>query len=172
MKVLMLEESASKDGITREFQILMNYKEKKVKGCFSFLRLMNAQEKEMLMLSEDANLDDILPISVKNEQLSLLALSKAAKAALDLFDTTYEHDQALLADTENYPPMSNKRNIVLMRRGEKEVLHFYKDLAKTCIPMFRMQWKDLKKVASKYKDEDDPLGNYIKSVVVPLVKRG
>lgn len=172
MKVLMLGETMDEEGVTREFQIPMNYKEKKVKACFSFLRLMNAKEKEMLLLTEDTDLDDILPISVKNEQLSLLALSKAAKASLDLFDHTLEHDQALLADTENYPFMSNKRNIVLMRRGEKEVLHFYKDLAKTCIPMFRMQWKDLKKVASKYKDDDDPLGNYIKSVVVPLVKRG
>merc|ERR1719336_1503940 len=110
MKVLMLEESASKDGITREFQILMNYKEKKVKGCFSFLRLMNAQEKEMLMLSEDANLDDIPPISVKNEQLSLLALSKAAKASLDEFDHTLDEDNAMLNDTEHYPPLNNKRN--------------------------------------------------------------
>merc|ERR1712176_124114 len=171
MKAMMLGECVDDDdGITREFQIPKNYKEKKVKALFSFLRLMNAQEKEMLMLSEDTNLEDIPPISVKNEQLSLLALSKAAKASLELFDTTLEHDNALLADGENYPFMSNKRNIVLMRRGEKEVLHFYKDLAKECVKLLRMQWKDLKKIASKYKDDDDPLGNYIKLVVVPLSK--
>jgi len=174
MKAVMLGEhvDASDEGITREFQIPMNYKEKKVKALFSFLRLMNAQEKEMLMLSEDTNLEDIPPISVKNEQLSLLALSKAAKASLEEFDTTLDHDNALLADSENYPFMTNQRNIVLMRRGEKEVLHFYKDLAVTCIPLLRMQWKDLKKVASKYKDDDNPLGNYIKLIVVTLSKRG
>jgi len=172
MKAMMLGECVDDDGITREFQIPKNYKEKKVKALFSFLRLMNAQEKEMLMLSEDTNLEDIPPISVKNEQLSLLALSKAAKASLEVFETTLEHDNALLADGENYPFMSNQRNIVLMRRGEKEVLHFYKDLAVTCIPLLRMQWKDLKKVASKYKDDDDPLGNYIKLIVVTLSKRG
>lgn len=175
MKVLMLGESITtteEGSLTREFQIPMNYKEKKVKGIFSFLRLMNAQEKEMLMLSGGATVDDIPPISAKNEQLSLLALAKGAKASLSLFDHTLEEDKALLADEENYPKLSNKRNIVIMRHGEKEVLHFFKDLAMKCIPMFRMQWKDLKKVASKYKDDEDPLGNYIKMVVVPLVKPG
>lgn len=178
MKVLMLgetfdEEDEERDqGVTREFQIPMSYKEKKTKACFSFLRFIHAHEKEMLLMSEDINLDDIPPISVKNEQLSLLALAKAAKASLDKFDTSLAEDNALLNDEENYPKMSNKRNIVLMRRGEKEVLDFYKNLARTCIPLFRIQWKDLKKVvASKYKSEDDPLANYVKSVVVPLVKR-
>merc|ERR1711994_722851 len=98
-------------------------KEKKVKCCFSFLRLMNAQEKEMLMLSEDANLDDIPPISAKNEQLCLFLLCKAAKASLDEFHTTLEEDNAMLADEENCPRMTNKRNMILMRRGEKEVPH-------------------------------------------------
>merc|ERR1712130_732135 len=74
MKVLMLgetfddEDEERDQGVTREFQIPMSYKEKKTKACFSFLRFIHAHEKEMLLMSEDINLDDIPPISVKNEQ--------------------------------------------------------------------------------------------------------
>jgi len=178
IKARLLRESISDregEGVLKEFQIPMSYKEKKVQKCFSFLRLMNALQKEMMMFSDDRGVDEIQPpISIRNEQLSLLALSKSARTSLELFTHSLEHDQALLADEKNYPKLTNKRNIVLMRRGEKEVLTFYVNLAKTCIPLLRMQWKDLKKeVASKYKDRDDsnPLSNYINSVVVPLVKR-
>jgi len=162
-----------KEGLVKGFQIPMNYKETKVKECFSFLRVMHAHEKEMMILS-DQGAEDMPPLSIRNEQLSLLALSKAAKVSLEKFDHSLEHDNELLADEENYRRLTNKRNIVLMRRGEKEVLHFYLNLAKICIPLLRMQWKDLKKeVASKYKDTGDnnPLSSYINSVVVSLVKR-
>merc|ERR1719513_105498 len=126
-----------------------------------------------MMMLHKQKMCDIPPLSIRNEQLSLLALAKAAKISLSKFDHTLEHDNELLADEENYPKLTNKRNIVLMRKGEKEVLHFYADLAKICIPLLRKQWKDLKRiVASKYKDRDDvnPLSNYINTVVVQLVK--
>jgi len=163
----------SDEGINKEYQIPMKYKETKVKECFSFLRVMHAQNKEMMILPHNQGTNDIPPLSIRNEQLSLLALSKAARESLLKFDTTLEHDNELLADEENYKKFSNKRNIVLMRRGEKEVLHFYVNLAKICIPLLRMQWKDLKKeVASKYRDtgDSDPLSNYVNTVVVELVK--
>lgn len=35
----------------------------------------------------------------------------------------------------------NERNCVIMRRGEKEVLQFYVDLARECIPKLNEQWK-------------------------------
>merc|ERR1719193_2375019 len=76
MKVMVLDEEACEGGVVKEFQIPMNYKEKKVKECFSFLRLMNAQQKEMMMFSDDRGIDEIQPLSIRNEQLSLLALSK------------------------------------------------------------------------------------------------
>jgi len=174
LKVMFLGgDSNEEEGLVKGFQIPMNYKETKVKECFSFLRVMHAHDKEMLILSEQGA-EDMPPLSIRNEQLSLLALSKAAKVSLEKFDHSLEHDNALLADEENYRRLSNKRNIVLMRRGEKEVLTFYVNLAKICIPLLRMQWKDLKKeVASKYRDNGDnnPLSSYINSVVVHLVKR-
>jgi len=173
MKVMFLDEEPIEGGVVKEFQIPMDYKETKVKECFSFLRVMHAHDKEMMMLTKQ-KMCDIPPLSIKNEQLSLLALAKAAKISLSKFDHTLEHDNALLADEENYPKFSNKRNIVLMRRGEKEVLTFFANLAKICIPLLRKQWKDLKKeVASKYKyrTEGNPLTNYVNSIVVPLVKR-
>jgi len=57
-----------------------------------------------------------------------------------------------------------------MRRGEKEVYHFYIDLAKECIPYLQMQWKDLKKIAAKCQSGKGRFDQYVTLVIVPLVK--
>jgi len=161
---------SDEEGVVREFQIPMNYRETKVKECFSFLRVMHAHGKEIKMLS-DRRAVYVPPLSTRNEQLCLLALSKAAEVSLGKFDHTLEHDNALLADEKKYRRLSNRRNIVLMRRGEKEVLTFYINLAKICIPLLRMETKDLEQeIDSKYRTcgENDPLSSYINSVVCNL----
>lgn len=172
LKRMMLGGSKSDEGgVFRGFQIPMNYRETKVKECFSFLRVMHAHGKEMKILS-DRKAVYVPPLSIRNEQLSLLALSKAAEVSLGKFDHTLEHDNTLLADEKNYRRLSNKRNIVLMRRGEKEVLTFHFNLAKICIPLLQMERNDLKKeIDSKYRalGDIDPLSNYINSVVWNLV---
>merc|ERR1711970_233894 len=115
-RMLLGGSKGEEEGVVREFQIPMNYRETKVKECFSFLRVIHAHGKEMKTFSERRAVF-VPPLSIRNEQLSLLALSKAAKISLEKFDHTLEHDNALLADEENYRKLSNRRNIVLMRRG-------------------------------------------------------
>jgi len=181
MKLNMLGEREMASH-TRIFQIPMTYSEKKVKECFSFLRFIHAAQTELMLISTDMKreennvswLDDIQPLSIKNEKNVLLTLMRSATASLRCFATTLEEDNALLEDDEKYPKLSNQRNIVLMRRGEKEVLRFYVKLTKECFPMFDMQWMELKKlVAHKYKTTSaaQPMALYVRQVVVSLVKR-
>ncbi len=65
----------------------------------------------------------------------------------------------------------NQRNSVVMRRGEKQVYHYYIKLAETCSAYLKMQWKDLKKIVIKAEGSDAPMDAYITSVVGPLVRK-
>ncbi|ETO26066.1 SET domain containing protein [Reticulomyxa filosa] len=166
----------SKKRSQREFQIPRQYKEKKVLECFSWLRVAFAQGNEFMIISaQNVQNDEVVPVSVQNEMMVLTAIAVAAKKSLNQFDTTLEDDNELLKDEEKYPRFSNMRNIVLMRRGEKEVLHFYLNLLKECKPLLYMKSKDLKqKIAQEKKWKtlpDDPLVQYVTSVVVPLVTK-
>ncbi len=97
---------------------------------------------------ENFKIDDIEPISIPNEIKVLQAIAASSEAMLKNFETTLEEDNKILKDPKLKLSM-NLRNCVLMRRGEKEVYHFYIDMAKECIPFLQMPWKDLKRHAAK-----------------------
>jgi histone-lysine N-methyltransferase SETD3 len=52
----------------------------------------------------------------------------------------------------------NIRNCVVVRRGEKQVLQYYVDLCDYCLPLFEMQWAQLKKIVTKA--ENDGTGRF------------
>lgn len=172
MKVRFL--GGNEASVARDFQVPNKYKEKKVKEMFSFLRFIYAADSEIMLLSstDGFRLDDIPPLSILNETKCLLAAAASANKSLKMFRDTLEHDNKLLEDRENYPPFSNQRNVILMRRGEKEVLTFYVELARTCIPLFKLHWKDLKQLTIKHFRDDSAKSQYIQWVVAVLVKRG
>jgi len=163
-------------GHRKDFQIPRQYKEKKVKECFSFLRVLHAQGNEFLIISsaDGLRLEDIPPLSIRNETNVLTSLAVAATKSLKKFRTSLDEDNALLADEDAYPMFTNARNAVLMRRGEKEVLTFYVNLMKVCCQLFKMKAKELKlklRKEKRFKDADSPLMQYVNHVVIPLVQR-
>merc|ERR1712130_704879 len=169
-------DSNKQDIVKKDFQIPKHYKEKKVKEAFSFLRVLHAQGNEFLIISsaDGLRLDDIPPLSVRNETNVLTSLAVSATKSLKKFATTLEFDNKLLRNEELYPRFGNKRNAVLMRRGEKEVLTHYVNLMKICVSLFKMKFKDLKtkiKKDKKFKDNESALMQYVNHVVIPLVQR-
>merc|ERR1712154_219195 len=162
--------------VKKDFQIPKQYKEKKVKEAFSFLRVLHAQGNEFLIISstDGLRLEDIPPLSIRNETNVLTSLAVSATKSLKKFETSLDFDNNLLKNQEEYPKYSNKRNAILMRRGEKEVLTFYVNLMKICIKLFKMKFKDLKnkiRKDKKFKDNDSAVMQYINHVVIPLVQR-
>lgn len=157
----------------RRFQIPVQYKEKETKECFSFARFAFAKDSEMMLLGDGENfkIDDIEPISIPNEIKVLQSLAAASEGMLKHYDTTLEEDNKILKDPKLKLSM-NLRNCVLMRRGEKEVYHFYIEMAKECIPFLQMPWKDLKRHAAKCYSGKGKFDQYITLVIVPLVKAG
>jgi len=157
----------------REFQIPATYGHKKVKELFTFMRCVHAKDSELMMLASNGyKLEEINPVSVENEIKVLEDIKRAALESLSKFPETLEEDNKILASGK-YKMFSNERNCVLMRRGEKQVLHYFVDLADRAIPLLRMPWKDLKRAAAKsYSGKFGTFDYYVTSTVVPLVKSG
>lgn len=157
----------------REFQIPESYREKKTKEMFSFLRFIHAKDSELMLLgqSDGFKLDDIEPISLRNETLVLQHLKEESERMLARFESSYEDDVKLVA-SGTLKEFSNERNCVIMRLGEKRVLNSFVELADKCIPFLKLAWKDLKKIAAKCNQGTTSFDFYVTSVVTPLVKKG
>ena len=150
----------------RECQIPTNYKDKKCKETFGFLRLAYAQNAEFMMIATDMKSDELEPLSIRNEVEVLSELKRTAEKCMSAFQTTIEEDEILLKD----PKLTfNQRNCVIVRRGEKQVYRYYIELANFAIPLLEGSWDLIKKVAAKV--SDSPFEAYITNVIVPLVKK-
>jgi len=156
----------------REFQIPLSYKEKKPKVFFSFLRFIYARDSELLLISSDegVKIEEIEPISIRNEISVLNHIRIICTKHLGDFEHTLEHDNELL-ESGKLKMYSNERNAVVMRRGEKHVLNWYVELAVKAVKLLKMPWKDLKRIAAKCYQSQDLHDHYITMVVVPLVKK-
>jgi protein-histidine N-methyltransferase len=168
---LNLQGNYGERDIQREFQIPATYREAKTVALFSWVRFVNAHdEAELAPFFQSPNrIRKTAPVSVENEIATLRHLAVASQAVLDGFETTIEEDEKILAQ----PPNSldpNYRNCVVMRRGEKQVLHWFIDLSKRCIPLLRMPWSKLKNVVATSYFEQTTEDEYIVDCVIPLVK--
>lgn len=171
MKTRLLQTSKMnlQAGQPRRFQIPMDYGEDAAKELFSFLRFVHAKDSELLLLSSNDRFDvkKVEPLSLRNECEVMADLAVAAATSLSLFDTSLADDDALLRTDLTM----NVRNAVLMRRGEKEVLSYYRDLDAAVQPILRMHKKELKKFLLKRQAmPSTPYDAYIDAVIIPLIK--
>lgn len=156
----------------REFQVPGNYREKKCKELFSFLRFLHAKDSELMLLSstDGFKLDAIGPVSARNEIAALAHLKRAASEALARFPQTYAQDLATLKSGA-LAMYGNHRNCVVQRTGEKAVLAWFVSVAEMATTYLKMPWKDLKKVVAKAQQGATGFDYYLTSVVGPLVRK-
>jgi len=131
---------------TRRFQIAFEHKERCTKKCVSYLRIAHATIEELLPLTKLQDITIIDPISYQNEARVMQVIAKAAQDQLKEFTSSLDEDNKLLADEKSNLTM-NQRNCVVMRRGEKEILNAYLDLAKH---LSAVEGYDVKKVQKYY----------------------
>jgi len=120
-----------KKGLTQKlkkpvWQIAFEHKERITKKCMSFLRICVATEEELKQIQEYGDLAIVPPLNVHNEARVIRVVAAACAESRKEFDTTIAEDNELL----NFPASLNHRNSIIVRRGEKEVLEAYVDLAK------------------------------------------
>ena len=96
--------------------------------AFSFLRFAHANVHELQRVpragpdlgSCDFLRKPVAPLSCENEALVLLSLAEACREQLDRYPTSLTPDKAELA-SGRLEPGSNRRNCLVLLRGEKEV---------------------------------------------------
>eukprot|EP01031_Cornospumella_fuschlensis_P026807 gene26807-32388_t len=117
------------------------------KTVFALLRLIEADtdDFDLLVSSAGSSLyrsirDAMVPISLANELKVLKHLLFLCDNYLSKYPTTLQDDVHRLAHG-NVQMFSNERNALIQVKGEKEVLHFYRDLALTGIKL--LQARDL-----------------------------
>jgi histone-lysine N-methyltransferase SETD3 len=107
------------------------------------------------------------PLSVGNEERVLRALGAACEARLAGFKTTLEEDERLLREAQLSP---NARNCISMRRGEKRLLHAYAELVRACLPLLRMPWPELERLAARPDAGWGWFDGYVRGAVLGLVR--
>ena len=158
-------------------RVSMQHSDANSKECWSYLRFICAAGVEIMSLpdvSEDDGVDlqtqPIEPLSCATEKKVLRLLRAKSEELLGTYATTLAEDVVALQG-DRYAPFSNARNAVVLRKGEKEVLHFLIDLADTALPLLDLSWKDAKRLINKSYNGTDALSKYITRVVAPLIKR-
>jgi len=126
---------------SRRFQIAFEHKERCTKKCVSWLRVAHATIEELLPITKLQDITIIDPINIQNEHRVMQAVARAAQDILKTFDTSLEQDNKMLEDNSGLT--MNQRACVVMRRGEKEILNAYLELAKH---LTAIEGYDVKKV--------------------------
>ncbi|WNG17572.1 SET domain-containing histone-lysine N-methyltransferase [Cystobacter fuscus] len=119
----------------RRFDVPLHYEHAATAAMFSFLRVAYAGTEELAHLTVAAKMEEglglVRPLSMATEERVLGALGELCEARLAGFETTLEEDERLLLE-ENLS--RNKRNCLLLLRGEKRLLLAYAGLARTFLP--------------------------------------
>ncbi|MBZ4333427.1 SET domain-containing histone-lysine N-methyltransferase [Corallococcus sp. AS-1-12] len=119
----------------RRFEVPLQYGHASTVAMFSFLRVACANARELAQLAEEAReeqgLGEVPPLSAETEERVFRALHDACEARLAGFETTLEEDERLLQEADL---SRNARNCLLLRRGEKRLLHAYAGLARAFVP--------------------------------------
>jgi hypothetical protein len=130
-------------------------------SMLSYLRLHSLIGSESITVTRGSERTSVVAINRRNEAAALSALLEACRAALDAFDTTIAEDDALLCD----PNLTlNLRNAVIVRRGEKRVLHHYRQLAETVIPLLSLPASQFARVTQSPPISTAPFRQYLDEV--------
>jgi len=162
---VQLPHEAMMNAETQDFQVPKIIDDKKCRAMLSTFRWSVGEYQRVDNQPEVAKPvkgQYIPPISRENELGVLQLILNGTNAALDRFPLPIEHDNLLLQDTQTYPHYTNERNIILMTRGEKEVLHHWKLLAKTGICAMQATPTELSEMTSSITDSN--IRAYLKSI--------
>jgi histone-lysine N-methyltransferase SETD3 len=112
---------------SQQFSVTMNASDDGTSQCLNYLRVKYATSDDLRRAGTRFKRRG--PISLQSEVASFEALADAAQAQLEMYPTTIEDDDRMLCEG-HLDPFSNRRHAVIIIRGEKEMCHFFIDLAR------------------------------------------
>ncbi|KAA0163153.1 hypothetical protein FNF31_02978 [Cafeteria roenbergensis] len=141
--------------------------------AFSFLRFAMAEGRDVSRLpyiGRDILLGSkpIAPLSAENEAMVLRALAAACQEQLDGYERSVELDLAELASGTCLRG-SNRRNALILLRGEKLTARHFIRLAEVAVPLLSASPEEIAEVVRRPVTEDSEINSYVRAVVRPLV---
>ncbi|WP_224373169.1 SETD3 family histone-lysine N-methyltransferase [Hyalangium versicolor] len=117
----------------RSFKLSRTYDAEGMVEMFAFLRVAQAGAEEFAVLeaAPDALTRAKMPLSQRNEERLHAAFATGCERRLAGYATSLEEDERLLMEEALLP---NARNCILLRRGEKWLLHSYAVRARAGFP--------------------------------------
>ena len=110
------------------------------------------------------------PISTENEVQVLQKLAEYFKAQYEGYPTTLEADIEELA-TGKHSFGGERRNALVVIKGEKEVCRFYMALADIAVPMLQSTWAEQQDVIQQQYCGHDDVDRYVRACVAPLLQQ-
>jgi hypothetical protein len=118
-------------------------------------------------------LNEIPPVSIRNEEQVLGLIAELSLEMLTQFDTSLSEDKNILAKSKDLT--NNLKNCIIMRMGEKEVLNSYIKLNKTCSSLFELYrnkkttTKKIQNTLNQARFSIKHMESYFDSVIYPLL---
>jgi len=158
---------------TRGIRIAASNSHAGTREALSFLRFAVAEGRDVSRLpyvGRDVLLGSkpVPALSVENEAAALRALAALCEGQLALYKRPLELDLAELA-AGTCPRGSNRRNSLIVLRGEKAVARHFLRLAQVAVPLLAHTPDELAAVISHPVTEDSEINGYVRAVVRPLV---
>eukprot|EP00468_Gymnochlora_sp_CCMP2014_P014130 CAMPEP_0167769228 /NCGR_PEP_ID=MMETSP0110_2-20121227/17181_1 /TAXON_ID=629695 /ORGANISM="Gymnochlora sp., Strain CCMP2014" /LENGTH=362 /DNA_ID=CAMNT_0007658139 /DNA_START=887 /DNA_END=1973 /DNA_ORIENTATION=+ len=170
-----------------EFQVPAQF-DQKTQNLLGFCRLMVINEREMgellryhqRKLTMESNkmteyesypMKIIGPLSGRNELEALALLKKAAREAMDKFETTIKFDEELIKSGEAEKKGLNFQNCVVMRLGEKKVLNWFIRLTEKSTELLKLSFPRFRSRILESLHEDLQFDLYAEHVLEPIVKK-
>lgn len=158
------------DGNTSQtFRVQADEKENVFNDFLGFLRFIELNDISTLPRIMEECQDEEHPgfkpnkiklISLNNERKVLQHVKRLAETSLTKYPETLNEDIELLQQELT----ENQRNCVLMRQGEKEILHWYLAFANTGLSLLEADRKEVKKIA-----KGSPYESYLTHCIIPLL---
>ena len=173
------KELTGTDAESKSIRVMADLEEQCASDLFSHLRFIVLRDKsKLLMLSEakDHNDQDTFftffkpkktpPLSLENEFAMIERVKKVCEDQLKLYLTSLEEDEKRINNDEEQLS-TNERNCIMLRMGEKSILRFYISFADKVLPLFKLRFKDVRKVI--FSPELISCNEYVKKCIVPLM---
>ncbi len=151
------------------------YEHDSTREAFSWLRFTYATQAQLGLLpafrrDSDLHKNPVPPISAENEVQVLQKLAEYFAQQYASYPTSLEEDIDELASGK-HSFGSDRRNALVVIKGEKEVCRFYMALAEIAVPMLQSSWAEQQDAIQAQFCGHDDVDRYVRACVVPLLQQ-
>ena len=160
--------------VLQYFNLKSDLSNQVVTELISYARFISITSKEAKYISHKNKKGYQPMISIQNEVLAWKKIHQIANLALARYPTSLKDDKALLAkedrlENDKRTLTYNTRNCVLLRVGEKKILHYLVETATNLIELSKMNRKGAIGAMMKKFNIFKPSMSYVKGTFIPLI---